>query len=745
MKRALPILIVLAFHCLFGTEGAVVTTTANQRSENGRFSADITSIAPNEIIVGIHRHDGDVKTFSWSKKVPWNGANATITAFPWIKRYISNDGETVILHNQQQSPSRDESWVWVSKTGHPVRYYTHQLNRLLGQTPNPRAIYLSENRFELLQFVFDAKGVHALWFPSIDKWLTIDLKTGELHLPESDLAEAITTLPLNTPNNEVWTRPPSKVLVNVLNAEATRRSLRTVRKHQPAAIKTMLRPVQEKIGEFISSLKPFQSQVALSECYPAYLFLARHKVPEGEKYIRKLLEAPFEQKTAQTLFRPSPEFFITSQERMLGDLALRLWNKEKIDASTGPTQPYSPSTSTRQKYLGGVAGRIQLPMVRPDTKPGAVWVYLIPSGVKPGAWAKSRDIVPLFCPLDLGAGVPARFGRYIPLEFDAIDYRFETILPGEYRLKAVWDRRPPFANQEGRAVPDPGDYESVESEPFIIEAGSSRAGPELECTDRVGQAENYYAADETWKKRKPSPTNPAWAIAPVLAPHFGLQIQYRDDFSDSHRWIIKSNVVAKSIQFRRADVIQVLPIGAPLERDELIIAFAVQDLSDDSLRKLVPQIRDEHGCELEATLFVPAPRPGPGEITVRAGVFPRKKEFTLALLSATDRKVICSFSVRNGGTSQLAQWRSRPLPLSRTIEGKNIRLTGLSRSGGAKFQLLDKGNATDWTPESVAYQDREGNRSFEADDFCKKENQVKIQVVQGSETREFITEFPDKR
>jgi len=219
------------------------------------------------------------------------------------------------------------------------------------------------------------------------------------------------------------------------------------------------------------------------------------------------------------------------------------------------------------------------------------------------------------------------------------------------------------------------------------------------------------------------------------------RLQYRDGYSEVHRWIIKSNVVAKGIDFQKAEVIQVLPIGAPLERDELIITFAAQDLSDLSLRKLVPQIRDEHGCEFEATLFVPAPRPGPGEITIRAGAFPRNKDFTLALLSATDRKAICSFSIRNGGNSQLAQWRTRPLPLSRTIEGKNIRLTGLSRSGGAKFQLVDNDNATDWTPESVVYQDREGNRSFEADDFCRKENQIKIQVIQGSETREFITEF----
>ena len=86
-------------------------------------------------------------------------------------------------------------------------------------------------------------------------------------------------------------------------------------------------------------------------------------------------------------------------------------------------------------------------------------------------------------------------------------------------------------------------------------------------------------------------------------------VQYRDE-GPAHRWIIKSNVVAKNIEFKKAEVIQVVPIGALLERDELILTFEVKDLSDLSLRKLVPQIRDEHGCVFETSIFVPAPRLG---------------------------------------------------------------------------------------------------------------------------------------
>ena len=192
------------------------------------------------------------------------------------------------------------------------------------------------NQSGLLQFIFDEQGVHALWFPTIDKWLTIDLKAGELEVPSQTLAEALTSLPSDAPKSDVWLKPPSEDLVSLLNAEATRRSLEAVRKHQPPAIKTMLKPIQEKLSALIPSLKPAAQTrlLSLSDAYAGYLFLARHKVPAGETYIRKLLELPFEQKTTHTMFLEAPEFAVLSQERLLGDLAWRLWNEIKVDPNS---------------------------------------------------------------------------------------------------------------------------------------------------------------------------------------------------------------------------------------------------------------------------------------------------------------------------------------------------------------------------------------------------------------------------
>jgi hypothetical protein len=736
MKRsALPILLVVAFCCAHSSRGAAVIPSTSQRSENGLFSADISSGAPNEILVAIHRHEGEIKIVSWSKKVRWNGANATFTSFPWLKRYISNDGQTVILHNQQ---FRDASWVWISKGAEPNRIYPYDLNRVLGQNFNENSFSNPfVNASDLLQFVFDEQGVHAIWFPALDKWLTIDLKTGALTSPHGSLAEA-----LKGSKAEIWLKPPSEDLIRLLNAEASRRSILAVRKHQPTALSTMLKPVQEKLGQLIPSLKPAAQarRDSLSESYAAYLFLARHKVAEGERYIRKLLGLPFEQKHAFTSWREVPEFTAISFERMLGDMAWRLWNEVPVERQPGPGFYGDFDKTTASHYLGGVRGHLRLPMVRPDTNPGAVWIYLIRTRVKPGAWPTSRIVVPLYCNLDFAGG--AFRGASSP-QFDAIDYRFATIAPGEYRLKAVWDRRPPIAPESAIAIPEAGDYESAESAPFTIAAGATLAGPELDCTNRVGQADNYYAADESWKKVTPKPNRD------LYARRYGGSLNpwaFRDIVDDRQSgWAIKTNMAAKNLEFKRADVIQVLPIGALLERDELILTFSVKDLSDLSLRKLVPQLKDEHGCLFKANAFVPAPRTGPGELTVRAGVFPRKKEFTVSLRSATEDKVICSYTIKNGGSSQTAKWRSRPLPLSRTIGERNIRLASLTRSTGARFELVSNSGAADWTPETVIYQDREGNRSFEADDFCRQDKEIKVQIEHEAQTREFITEFPDKR
>jgi hypothetical protein len=737
VKRfALPILLVLALPCGVSMKGAAATTpAASQRSQNGLFSADITSTAPNEIILGVQRHEGDMKIFSWSKKVPWNGANATITVFPWIKRFISNDGQTVILHNQQ---FRSESWVWISKTGEPVRYFASDFSRAVGKSVENNAFGNSfMNQSGLLQFIFDEQRVHALWFPSVDKWLTIDLKTGELKAPGETIAAALASIPSNTSKSDLWLKLPSEDLVHLLNAEGTRRSLEAVRKHQPTAIKMMLKPVHEKLSALIPSLKSSgQAQLlSLAEAYAGYIFLARHKVAAAETYIRKLLEMPFEQKITHTMFRGAPEFTVLSQERMLGDLAWRLWNGIKVDSNAPRTELHFPGfTSATQEYLGAGAGQIRLPMVRPDTKPGAVWVYLIPAAVQPGAWSKARGVIPLYCHLETFAAPAATMRRYSnQFQFDAVGYRFETIAPGEYRLKAIWDRRLPLADQTGIGIPEPGDYESSESEPFTIVAGANSNGPELYCTNTIGQAETYYAADQAWKKRNPNPRGRPPYLSP---PAYRLgTIQYRDGIDVGQQWVVTNTIAAKGFEFRKGEVIQVVPIGAPLERDELIITFGVRDLNDSSLRKLIPQIRDEHGCTFEATLFVPAQRAGPGEITVRAAVFPRKKQFTLSLRSGSEDKIISSFSIKNGGASQTALWRTRPLPISRMIAGKNVQLKALNRTSGAKFQVFEQGEGKDWTPESVIYQDREGNRSFEADDFCRKDNEIRVQIGRGGDAR----------
>ena len=64
---------------------------------------------------------------------------------------------------------------------------------------------------------------------------------------------------------------------------------------------------------------------------------------------------------------------------------------------------------------------------------------------------------------------------------------------GSYRVKAIWDKRPPY-QQNAQATS--GDYESIEAGPFEVRPNAT-TNITFHCTNRVGEAANYYQADET--------------------------------------------------------------------------------------------------------------------------------------------------------------------------------------------------------------------------------------------------------
>ena len=78
------------------------------------------------------------------------------------------------------------------------------------------------------------------------------------------------------------------------------------------------------------------------------------------------------------------------------------------------------------------------------------------------------------------------------------------------------------------------------------------------------------------------------------------------------------------------------------------------------------------------------------------------------------------------------------IPITRKLGENRIRLDSLTRKDGARFTLLGDSETSPWIPESVIYQDSNGNRSFDPSDFCQEEKIIKVQVRHNDASRDFI-------
>jgi hypothetical protein len=744
LKATLAVSLLAAVH--FAVWGAAPTVAA-ERSENGLFSIDISSEVPDEILIAVQRQDRDVKTLEWSRKMPWKGF--TPSAASSFRQYISNDGKAVILHDRRFN---DERWLWLSQSAEARWFYTHNFSREIG-------VPLAQHKYSdpwfggvsgALEFLSDQLNVFAIWYPAPNRWLTIDLKNGVLSSPNPSVIGILGSELGNVTRTDLWLTRPADEMVEALNDEdeAKRRSLDSIRMHQPNFLKAMLDPLRQKVGQFIPSVMPANASPlqSLYESYPFYLFVARNKVPEGEKYIHNLLEFPFHRKISSIDHSEPPCVTLRSDERALGDIALRLWNDIPVESDHHSSYRF-PIQFRPGQYLGGVTGRIVLPIVRPDKDPGALWIYLVPASRGAGEWEKAEDVLPLYSNLSFGmhAGrLMARGGAFPffpgppPIEFDAVDFRFLTITPGKYRIKAVWDRRAPFAPMEGRAAPEPGDYESTESEPFDVAAGRILTIPPLECTNRISGVATYYTADEARKRIKPLPKGTIFQ-QPLPRDYFEFPAPPLTPLS---RWSVATNAASPKISLKRIDVVQPQAEGSAFERKELFLTFEVIGSLEQKPR-LSALVRDAHKCTFDATVSVTPMRGAPREVTVRVPVFPRNYQFQVELRSAESDAVICSYMLKNAGPAESTEFKARALPITRKLATQSIRLEALSRGEGARFSLVAGNEASPCRPESVIYEDSEGNRSLDPADFCREERFLKVRVLHESARCEFIAALAD--
>jgi hypothetical protein len=325
----------------------------------------------------------------------------------------------------------------------------------------------------------------------------------------------------------------------------------------------------------LQSLFPTNSIPDIEDIEYEFLAARRHASD------RSLLTALF-QKDSQ--WKPTPLFVpadvtepsrpafieIRNYQRIRADHFLAVW-ENKLPSS------HLSSRESRYFHIGKVRGHIQLPApILPYSKSKSspqLRVYLIPSTHGKNSWFGKSDVEtivasPFMSPLVLGDFL------------DGFEFSFSTSLPGKYFLKAIWDCRPPFKNDESRA--GPGDYES-DFIPFTLSPGGD-TNLFVQCANHVAGGESYYKADAA--------TFALWKAGKISIDDYVLLPGYRSLSRAFEKWIIKTNQPASeriplkrlTLSFRNSAVAPDLlvsgyyePSGNVIHNRELTYAFDFPD------------------------------------------------------------------------------------------------------------------------------------------------------------------------
>lgn len=714
---------IVALGVSFAAWAAPAGSLLEARSENGRFSAETsTGTEISTLLVAVFRQEGEAKTLIWTRKVQW--ASAKTGMMPFSRGEVSDDGRRVILRVNGLRPG-DRTWIFAGPDQEPKYFTIFEMERRMGGSLHHREVnpYMS-GQFD---FIWNEKSLYCVWFPGPKKWAVIDLKTWDFVAPDEALSRE-------------------------LEEAATSRALDRVSIHQPGSIKAMLKPLQEKAAEFLPGFqRPAPSRLLMDEAlYGSYVFLTARKNPKARKYIEGLLTYPIESKTSGIGYFSPPRFEVSSHERAIGDALWSQWNGldevwEEEELGMGGRR-----RGRKLNYFGVMEGSVQLPIDIPADKPGAVWVYLIPANLEEGDWQNKEAVTTLFCDLDFKKRWPGMGGLNQSSVRDQVRYVFSTVIPGEYRVKAVWDRRPPYASGEERGLPSPGDYESFESDNLTVTAGE-RFFIDLDCTNRVGVAEEYYAADLLRGNQEapfiPPRTREGWGYVrpdvyqmpevPASPADFPPFLPGRATALPLDKFLLVTNRLSREVVLKGITLLDQRLARRPSlgSQEQLEFDFEV-NLSGRRLplSQLTVTLRDQHGCRFHAapTQFNDQSR---GRFKARAPVFPRSGRFYLDVsASGTNPRALASYTITNAAPFETRSWdvmnyyRSADFPVQRDLGDFSVHLFSKPRRGRepAFGFFTPAGEEAPWSATEIQYEDPMGNRAADLVELCAKLPSVKI-------------------
>jgi len=436
-----------------------------------------------------------------------------------------------------------------------------------------------------------------------------------------------------------------------------------------------------------------------------YEFITQQRRPEDRHWVEELafgdngVNSQIGSGFSATMFWPfTGQYTFTESDyaRLRGDWLLAIWDKKLTNgmrAMAGETDIDMP-----RFYLGKVSGRVRLPVplnVYPTTKSTILHVHLTKEGAKDSAEHLTAMIV------------PAAQSREIEVMQD-VWFKFGTVLPGTYRLKAVWDKRAPFANPD---TPGPGDYEGVLSTAVVVTAGANISNVVVNCTNRARGGEAYYSADQ-WLADN-------WRSGKIARFTYASDSEGRVDIltRPASDWIFQTNSFDAKAGVEIATIGLRTPKNVPGEElqhgNELVVAL--RRTTHWSRQFLGPPeliVKDEHGCPYPAK----AVRDG-DLITYTFWNFPRSAATwrIIAQSQKDDGQARRAFDVTVKNLVQTPPQRLpiRPLPAELNLGEVTMKIAfaGLefrSPSVAATFFVDEKEN-TDWQITEARVVDVHGN------------------------------------
>ena len=437
-------------------------------SNDGTHSVEVLQPTLDQVEVLVSRHSEGDKTILWSRSFEWEQTHRAFTSA--FQALVSNDGQSVALRQPHDFTRHgaSERILLVHKNGNSLVIPHESLSKLLPKNTGRLGgfAYIFSGSLELM---LDQEQLYALWSAATDRWLVVSL---------TDLSHSL---------------PSDENLIAQLNEGARAHALTRVRAHQPGAVKSALNALKTRLAGVLPGFDaPSATKWLTPETSGAYLFLTVRRNPSDKHFIQGLLNFPLD----LSLGAYSSEFKFNaelgSSARLLGDQLLHHWENPDDELHF---EGFHLRCSKDPIHLAALAVELHLPIPISDNmnQPGNLWVYLIPSKVRPGDWPGSSAIIPLgLDPLSPAYQFPSVRER----DPSRARFVFSSVHPGQYRLKAVWDRRPPFAAPKARlAIPGAGDYETSESSEFTLKAGDLEYLV-LHCTNRLSGPQEYYLADE---------------------------------------------------------------------------------------------------------------------------------------------------------------------------------------------------------------------------------------------------------